>query len=72
MELLYLVSRYLGDDGEYSVFHFIGYYNGMRISKVKIQGGSFAIDEDYVLAVDYEKCVDQVLYGNLVRSKRIF
>lgn len=55
-----------------SVFHFIGYFQGKKIKKIMVKGGKFIKGEDYILAltnVSYDK---NILYGDLIKCKKLF
>lgn len=69
---IYVISRNIGKSGEYFLFHFIGYYNGVRITEIKVKGGEFELGEDYVLAIKQIICLDGILFGELVKSKKLF
>ena len=71
-EYVYIVSRYLGESASEHKFHFIGYFNGLRIAQVRVKGGQFDVGEDYVLAVKNTKCQKNILYAELVKSKKLF
>ena len=70
--LIYIVSRYLGEEKGKSKFHFIGYYNGLRITRVLVKGGLFEQKEDYVLAIKDIRCHKNTLYGSLIKQKKLF
>lgn len=69
---IFVVSRYLGRRNQKNIFHFIGYFNGVRVRKILVDGGQFEHGEDYVLALNNIKCEDNVLVGQLAKSKRLF
>lgn len=71
-DLVYIVSRFQSNLNGNNVFHFIGYFNGVRINKIVVDGGSFEKNEDYVLAINQVNCKNGILYGNLIKSKKLF
>ncbi|MFT6630777.1 MAG: hypothetical protein ACJAS4_000719 [Bacteriovoracaceae bacterium] len=69
---VYIVSRYINSYHHDHYFHFVGYFNGVRINKIVVRGGNFELGEDYVLALNKVKCKSSILYGKLVKSKKLF
>ena len=69
---VYIVSRYINSNHHDNYFHFVGYFNGVRINKIVVRGGNFELGEDYVLALNKVKCKSSILYGKLVKSKKLF
>ncbi len=69
---IYIVSRYLGHKDGVNRFHFIGYFDGVRISRVMVKGGEFEKGEDYVLAISEVQTQDTTLFGVLIKSKKLF
>ena len=69
---VYIVSRFLNSYRNENYFHFVGYFNGVRINKIVVNGGNFLIGEDYVLALNKVKCKSSTLYGDLQKSKQLF
>ncbi len=70
--MVYIVSRFLNTLKGQNSFHFMGYFNGMRIKKIVVCGGEFKKNEDYVLAIKDVYCEKNIMYGNLVKSKKLF
>lgn len=69
---IYIVSRCLGQHERETHFHFIGYFNGMRVKSISVSGGDFEVGEDYLLVLDGVYCIKEMMYGSLVKSKRVF
>lgn len=69
---VYIVSRFLSAYQHDNYFHFVGYFNGVRINKIVVRGGEFEQGEDYVLALKQVKCKRTTLHGKLIRSKKLF
>jgi hypothetical protein len=69
---IFVVSRFLKVTNNKNEFHFIGYFNGVRIKRIIVQGGEFDIGEDYVLALNNLRIKESILRGDLEKSKRLF
>jgi len=69
---IFVVSRHLGTSKRKNYFHFIGYFNGVRIQQIIVEGGDFDKGEDYVLALKNIRCEENELYGDLIRCKQLF
>lgn len=72
MRKIYLISKYVGMSKGFNKFHFIGYFSGQKIKAVYVKGGSFEINEDYVLLLTNLKNKNTELYSHLVRYKKVF
>jgi hypothetical protein len=75
MEKVYLISTCVRIKKRYSIFHFKGYYKGVRITEVYIENlnssEKFSIGGEYLIKI-YAKGVEQnVLFGEAMRSKRL-
>lgn len=71
MQLVYIVSRFLQRKNEFNEFHFIGYYNGERINRIRVKEGEFVPEHDYVLALNCIEIKDLTLFGELIKYKAI-
>ena len=71
-KMIYIVSRFEGRERDFNCFHFIGYFNGVRIKKIYVRNGYFMIDEEYILAIEKPVIREGVLFGELVKSKLLF
>lgn len=69
---IYVVSRCLGESAGIFHFHFIGYFNGVRIKEIFVEGGGFSYGEDYILVLDSLYIKQSSLYGSLIKSKKVF
>lgn len=69
---IYVVSRCLKKRDDGYQFHFIGYFNGHRIKSIEVFGGQFELGEDYLLILDGVYHEGGQLYGDLIRSKKVF
>lgn len=72
MKQIILISKYLGLKGDAHIFHFKGFYDGMRIDEVRISDGEFLVREDYVLYIRVAEVEDGILFGHLIKFKPIF
>lgn len=70
---VYVISRCMKVSGEKSIFHFIGYYNGVKIKRIETSSGiKFKTGEEYLLLIDNIEIKDEILFGSIVKSKRVF
>ena len=72
MKRVFIVSRFLKEKEQASVFHFVGYFQGKKIKKIIVRGGKFIKDEDYVLALTNISYKEDTLYGDLIKCKKLF
>ena len=70
-----LLSRCLKLKLDFYLFHFQGFYRGVKINSVLInaQNIKFQIGEDYILEVEVEKVEETgELVGRCLRSRQLF
>jgi len=69
--MIIVVSKCL--NGEEGRFKFKGYLRGKKVDevKVKIDGGRFKAGDDYMIAVDVERIEEGVIFGKVLKYKRI-
>ena len=72
MKRIYIVSRCVKIKQTFNEFHFIGFFNGVRIKKIRVLNQQFEINEDYVLAIEDYYIEDNTLYGKCVKLKKLF
>ena len=72
MHRVYIVSLFEGCEGKMNKFHFIGFYQGIKIKKVFIEDGEFELNEAYIVALSPLEIRGSVLYGKFIKSKKLF
>ncbi len=72
MQNVYVVSKYLRRKGFYHVFHFIGYFNGVKVKQVYVHGGHFEIGEEYAIALHDIQIEGETLRGKLLHQKKLY
>ena len=72
MKRVYIISKCLKKIKKRNEFHFIGYLDGKRISKVHIYGGEFNVQAEYLIEVEYLEIKNEVLVGRYIKSKELF
>ncbi len=66
---VFLISKcFKFSDGRYQ-FHFRGRYRGFKITRVYVEARHLEIGQEYLLAVDEQKIVNEVLFAKLVKAK---
>lgn len=55
----------------YSMFHFRGFYNGVRITNIIINSQDFELYDEYLICLEVEAINENTLYGNLIKKKRL-
>jgi len=68
---IYVVSRFEGRNNEYNKFHFIGYFKGIKIRKIFVEGGGFTLNKEYILALGQIRINEDHLTGTLISFKLI-
>ena len=72
MKKILLISRFKCQRNTYNIFHFKGYLKGDKIERVLIKGGSFEVNEDYVISLTHVRIKGTTLFGELEKFKKIF
>ena len=72
MQKIILISRFEGKKKGANLFHFIGYFNGIRVKKVKVIGGDFEKGEEYLIGLENCYTEESILIGHLAKYKKIF
>lgn len=71
MKKVLIISRYLRAKENLNLFHFKGYFHGKKINQIAVKGGLFDKDCDYALALESVVVIDEMLVGDLVKSKKL-
>lgn len=71
MEKIYVISECEVIKRKTCDFHFIGYYSGQRIKKIRVLGGDFIKGEEYLMALSIIEIRDGVLIGQHIKSKKL-
>ena len=69
---IFFISTCLAKKEELFEFHFRGFYKGIKLKSVLVQGGKFRVGEEYILAIDEDCIKDCTLYAKLIRSRLLF
>lgn len=69
---IFLISTCLAKKEDYFEFHFKGFYKGLKLKSVLVEGGAFKVGEEYILAIDENSIKDCTLYAKLIRSRLLF
>jgi len=73
MEKVYIVSRCIKENNHHHyLFNFKGFYRGNKIKEIITSGSSFVINEDYLVLLTEIRVRDKVLYGKVIKSKKLF
>lgn len=72
MQKLYIISTCLGQKKKYFEFHFVGFYKGKKVKKVRVECGNFEKDKSYLIKLKKPVVEQQVLYAKCVKHKKLF
>ncbi len=73
MEKVYIVSRCIQKNSDRIFeFNFKGFYKGLKVKEIRTRGASFDVNEDYLVLLSEIKVHDRVLYGRVLKSKKLF
>ena len=69
--MIFVLSQFKKHRNGFNCFHFIGFYNGEKIKGIRLKCGNFEADEAYLMALDNIVVKDNILYGKLLKSKKV-
>lgn len=77
MQKVYVISKCISEDDlcdNTYYFKFKGSYKGQYINIISVTINNFTIEvgDEYLLLLENIKCIDQVLYANVISIKRLF
>ena len=72
MKKVYIISTCIKKNKLFSIFHFKGFYRGEKIKEIKIKSSEFDVNKEYLIKLIDPYVYDEVLFGDLEKSKVLF
>jgi len=74
MSSIVLISKCIESGENHSLFHFVGFYNGIKVTSIITDGNNFEVNTDYVISlknITQLKKTSQII-GEITKIKELF